>query len=76
MSGEKNMKRFLEKRKNETIFNIRWCKLYETRTRTVVGLISATVLFDVCSVSNCYNVLVIVDIRIRDVGNAYKGLSC
>ena len=50
--------------------------LCETRIRTGVGLPSVTALLDVCSVSDRYNVPVIADGGIRNVGDVCKGLGC
>ena len=49
--------------------------LCETRIRTGVGLPSVTALLDVCSVSDGYNVPVIADGGIRNVGDVCKGLG-
>jgi IMP dehydrogenase len=50
--------------------------LCETRIRTGVGLPQVTALLDVCSVSDRYNVPVIADGGIRNVGDVCKGLGC
>ena len=50
--------------------------LCETRIRTGVGLPSVTALLDVCSVADGYNVPVIADGGIRNVGDVCKGLGC
>jgi IMP dehydrogenase len=50
--------------------------LCETRIRTGVGLPQASVLLDVCSVADEYNVPVIADGGIRNVGDVCKGLGC
>ena len=49
--------------------------LCETRIRTGVGLPSVTALLDVCSVADGYNVPVIADGGIRNVGDVCKGLG-
>ena len=50
--------------------------LCETRIRTGVGLPSVTALLDVCSTADDYNVPVIADGGIRNVGDICKGLGC
>ena len=50
--------------------------LCETRIRTGVGLPSVTALLDVCSTADNYNVPVIADGGIRNVGDVCKGLGC
>ena len=50
--------------------------LCETRIRTGVGLPSVTALLDVCSTADDYNVPVIADGGIRNVGDVCKGLGC
>ena len=50
--------------------------LCETRIRTGVGLPQVTALLDVCSVSDGYNVPIIADGGIRNVGDVCKGLGC
>jgi IMP dehydrogenase/GMP reductase len=50
--------------------------LCETRIRTGVGLPQVSVLLDVCSVADEYNVPVIADGGIRNVGDVCKGLGC
>ena len=49
--------------------------LCETRIRTGVGLPSVTALLDVCSTADNYNVPVIADGGIRNVGDVCKGLG-
>ena len=49
--------------------------LCETRIRTGVGLPQVTALLDVCSVADRYNVPVIADGGIRNVGDVCKGLG-
>ncbi len=49
--------------------------LCETRIRTGVGLPTITSLLDVCSVSDRYNVPVVADGGIRNVGDVCKGLG-
>jgi len=50
--------------------------LCETRIRTGVGLPQVTALLDVCSTADDYNVPVIADGGIRNVGDVCKGLGC
>ena len=50
--------------------------LCETRIRTGVGLPQVTTLLDVCSVADRYDVPVIADGGIRNVGDVCKGLGC
>ena len=50
--------------------------LCETRIRTGVGLPQVTALFDVCYTADAYNVPVIADGGIRNVGDVCKGLGC
>ena len=50
--------------------------LCETRIRTGVGLPQVTALLDVCSTADNYNVPVIADGGIRNVGDVCKGLGC
>ena len=50
--------------------------LCETRIRTGVGLPQVTALFDVCHTADDYNVPVIADGGIRNVGDVCKGLGC
>ena len=50
--------------------------LCETRIRTGVGLPSVTALLDVCSIADGYDVPVIADGGIRNVGDVCKGLGC
>ena len=50
--------------------------LCETRIRTGVGLPQVTALLDVCSVADGYDVPVIADGGIRNVGDVCKGLGC
>ena len=50
--------------------------LCETRIRTGVGLPQVTALLDVCSVADDYDVPVIADGGIRNVGDVCKGLGC
>ena len=50
--------------------------LCETRIRTGVGLPQVTALFGVCSTADDYNVPVIADGGIRNVGDVCKGLGC
>ena len=49
--------------------------LCETRIRTGVGLPQVTALLDVCSIADRYNVPVIADGGIRNVGDVCKGLG-
>jgi IMP dehydrogenase len=50
--------------------------LCETRIRTGVGLPQVSVLLDVCSVADEYNVPIIADGGIRNVGDVAKGIGC
>jgi IMP dehydrogenase len=50
--------------------------LCETRIRTGVGLPQVSVLLDVCSVCDNYNVPIIADGGIRNVGDVAKGIGC
>jgi|TARA_Y100000310_G_scaffold38352_1_gene35971 IMP dehydrogenase len=50
--------------------------LCETRIRTGVGIPSVTALLDVCAVADSYNVPVIADGGIRNIGDVCKGLGC
>ena len=50
--------------------------LCETRIRTGVGLPSVTALLDVCTVADGFDVPVIADGGIRNVGDVCKGLGC
>ena len=50
--------------------------LCETRIRTGVGLPQVTTLLNVCSIADGYNVPVIADGGIRNVGDVCKGLGC
>ena len=50
--------------------------LCETRIRTGVGIPQFSALLDVCSITDDYNVPVIADGGIRNVGDICKGLGC
>jgi len=50
--------------------------LCETRIRTGVGLPQVTALIDVCSVADDWDIPVIADGGIRNVGDVVKGLGC
>ena len=50
--------------------------LCETRIRTGVGVPQFSALFDICSVTDNYNVPVIADGGVRYVGDICKGLGC
>ena len=50
--------------------------LCETRIRTGVGLPQVTALIDVCSVADDWDIPVIADGGIRNVGDVAKGLGC
>ena len=50
--------------------------LCETRIRTGVGVPQFSVLLDICSVTDNYNVPVIADGGVRYVGDICKGLGC
>ena len=50
--------------------------LCETRIRTGVGLPQVTALLDVCSIADDYDVPVIADGGVRNVGDVCKGLGC
>ena len=50
--------------------------LCETRIRTGVGLPQVTTLIDVCSVADDWDIPVIADGGIRNVGDVVKGLGC
>tara|TARA_Y100000746_G_scaffold231568_1_gene245730 strand:- start:957 stop:2141 length:1185 start_codon:yes stop_codon:yes gene_type:complete len=50
--------------------------LCETRIRTGVGLPQVTTLIDVCSVADDWDIPIIADGGIRNVGDVAKGLGC
>ena len=50
--------------------------LCETRIRTGVGLPQVTALIDVCSIADDWDIPVIADGGIRNVGDVVKGLGC
>ena len=50
--------------------------LCETRIRTGVGIPQVTTLLDVCSVCDTYDVPVVADGGIRNIGDVCKGLGC
>ena len=50
--------------------------LCETRIRTGVGIPQFSALLDICSITDDYNVPVIADGGIRNVGDICKGLGC
>ena len=50
--------------------------LCETRIRTGVGIPQVTTLLDVCSVCDTYDVPVVADGGIRNVGDVCKGFGC
>jgi len=50
--------------------------LCETRIRTGVGVPQVTSLLNVCSVADTFNVPVIADGGVRNIGDVCKGLSC
>jgi len=50
--------------------------LCETRIRTGVGIPQVTALLDICPVADQYNVPVIADGGVRNVGDVCKGLAC
>ena len=50
--------------------------LCETRIRTGVGLPQVTTLIDVCSVADDWDIPVIADGGIRNVGDVVKGIGC
>ena len=50
--------------------------LCETRIRTGIGIPQFSALIDICSITDDYNVPVIADGGIRNVGDICKGLGC
>ena len=50
--------------------------LCETRIRTGVGIPQVTTLLDVCSICDTYDVPVVADGGIRNVGDVCKGFGC
>ena len=50
--------------------------LCETRIRTGVGIPQVTTLLDVCSVCDTYDVPVVADGGIRNIGDVCKGFGC
>jgi len=50
--------------------------LCETRIRTGVGIPQVTTLLDVCSICDTYDVPVVADGGIRNIGDVCKGLGC
>ena len=50
--------------------------LCETRIRTGIGIPQFSALLDICSITDDYNVPVIADGGIRNVGDICKGLGC